>query len=62
MDENNIGTKKIILNRKNIIEELKVDIIENKEAGSDKMLELEQPEKKVIKLSDLNTNEVTILY
>ncbi|XP_011494890.1 PREDICTED: SAP domain-containing ribonucleoprotein [Ceratosolen solmsi marchali] len=55
-DENNIGTKKIILNRKNIIEEVKIDIVENKEAANDKTLESE-PEKKVIKLSELNTNE-----
>lgn len=55
-DENNTATKKIILNRKNIIEEVKVDVAEKKETNDDKLLEAE-PEKKLIKLSELNTNE-----
>ncbi|XP_001600780.1 SAP domain-containing ribonucleoprotein [Nasonia vitripennis] len=55
-DENNTATKKIILNRKNIIEEIKVDT-EKKIEASKEETEKEEPEKKVIKLSELSTNE-----
>lgn len=56
-EENNTPAKKVILNRKNIIEEIKEDVVQKEEESNDKALDSEEPEKKVIKLSEVGTKE-----
>ncbi|XP_014611145.1 PREDICTED: SAP domain-containing ribonucleoprotein [Polistes canadensis] len=55
--ESNVGnTKKIVLNRKPVIEDVKLDEVEKHETDT-KSSENTSPEKKIIKLSELGTKE-----
>ncbi|KAI4486850.1 SAP domain-containing ribonucleoprotein [Polistes fuscatus] len=55
--ESNVGnTKKIVLNRKPVIEDVKLDEVEKHETDT-KSSENASPEKKIIKLSELGTKE-----
>ncbi|KAF7390179.1 hypothetical protein HZH68_012036 [Vespula germanica] len=55
--ESNVGnTKKIVLNRKPVIEDIKMDEVE-KHNNDTKSSESASPEKKIIKLSELGTKE-----
>lgn len=58
IDSNNTNAKKIVLNRKPVLEEIKNDQVEKKENKGTKILEDLPPEKKIIKLSELSTKEV----
>ncbi|XP_014221611.1 SAP domain-containing ribonucleoprotein isoform X1 [Trichogramma pretiosum] len=49
--------KKIVLNRKNIVEEIKEDVAKIEEKTSEKPDETAEPERKVIKLSTVSTTE-----
>ena len=54
--ESNTGSiKKIVLNRNPVIEEVKIDLA--KDDAASKILDSAQPEKKVIKLSELGVKE-----
>jgi len=57
IESNNTNAKKIVLNRKPVLEEIKNDLAEKKENKSAKMPEAASSEKKIIKLSDLGTKE-----
>ncbi|KAG5320637.1 SARNP protein, partial [Acromyrmex heyeri] len=56
---NNSNAKKIVLNRKSVLEEIKNDQMEKKENKGAKVIESDDapPEKKIIKLSELSTKE-----
>ncbi|KYM81309.1 SAP domain-containing ribonucleoprotein [Atta colombica] len=56
---NNSNAKKIVLNRKSVLEEIKNDQMEKKENKGVKVIESDDapPEKKIIKLSELSTKE-----
>ncbi|XP_058793434.1 SAP domain-containing ribonucleoprotein [Phymastichus coffea] len=51
-EENNTATKKVILNRKNIMEEIKVDVAQKEEAKNEKPAE-DTDDKKVVKMKEL---------
>lgn len=58
IESNNTNAKKIILNRKPVLEEIKNDQVEKKENKGVKISEDDvPPEKKIIKLSELSTKE-----
>ncbi|XP_024868659.1 SAP domain-containing ribonucleoprotein [Temnothorax curvispinosus] len=57
IETNNTNAKKIVLNRKPVLEEIKNDQVEKKENKGAKVLEDAPPEKKIIKLSELSTKE-----
>ncbi|KAL6259691.1 hypothetical protein P5V15_009606 [Pogonomyrmex californicus] len=57
IESNNTNAKKIVLNRKPVLEEIKNDQVEKKENKTVKVLEVTPPEKKIIKLSELSTKE-----
>ncbi|XP_011880491.1 PREDICTED: SAP domain-containing ribonucleoprotein [Vollenhovia emeryi] len=57
IESNNTNTKKIVLNRKPVLEEIKNDQVEKKENMGVKIPEDIPPEKKIIKLSELSTKE-----
>lgn len=61
---NNSNAKKIVLNRKSVLEEIKNDQMEKKENKGVKVIESDDapPEKKIIKLSELSTKEVAKNY
>lgn len=54
---NTNNAKKIVLNRKSVLEEIKNDQVEKKENKGAKVTENAPPEKKIIKLSELSTKE-----
>ena len=54
--------KKIILNRKSIIEDIKINEEPKKDVEIPKTTDDAVPEKKVIKLSELSMQEVIILF
>lgn len=56
--ESNVSAKKIVLNRKPVIEEAKTEQAEKPEVDT-KITETAQPERKIIKLSELGIKEVT---
>lgn len=58
IDSNNTNAKKIVLNRKPVLEEIKNDQVEKKENKGIEIPEDLPPEKKIIKLSELSTKEV----
>lgn len=53
----NSNAKKIVLNRKSVLEEIKNDQVEKNENKGAKVIEDAPPEKKIIKLSELSTKE-----
>ncbi|XP_011156505.1 SAP domain-containing ribonucleoprotein isoform X1 [Solenopsis invicta] len=59
IESNNLNTnaKKIVLNRKPVLEEIKNDQVEKKENKGAQSSEDMPPEKKIIKLSELSTKE-----
>ncbi|XP_011642654.1 SAP domain-containing ribonucleoprotein [Pogonomyrmex barbatus] len=57
IESNNTNAKKIVLNRKPVLEEIKNDQVEKKENKTVKVPEITPPEKKIIKLSELSTKE-----
>ncbi|XP_018394406.1 PREDICTED: SAP domain-containing ribonucleoprotein [Cyphomyrmex costatus] len=57
IESNNSNAKKIVLNRKSVLEEIKNDQVEKKENKGAKVIEDAPPEKKIIKLSELSTKE-----
>lgn len=56
--ESNVSAKKIVLNRKPVIEEAKTEQAEKPEVDT-KITETAPPERKIIKLSELGIKEVT---
>lgn len=54
-----MSAKKIVLNRKPVIEEVKNELIDKTDTDT-KTIEVAPPEKKIIKLSELGMKEVTI--
>lgn len=59
IESNNTNVKKVVLNRKPVLEEIKNDQVEKKENKGTKISEDDAPpEKKIIKLSELSTKEV----
>lgn len=62
IESNNTNAKKIVLNRKPVLEEIKNDHVEKKENKGTKVPEDAPPEKKIIKLSELGTKEVAEDY
>ncbi|XP_012522376.1 SAP domain-containing ribonucleoprotein isoform X1 [Monomorium pharaonis] len=56
IETNNTNAKKIVLNRKPVLEEIKNDQVEKENKGA-KVLDDAPPEKKIIKLSELSTKE-----
>lgn len=58
MESNNTNAKKIVLNRKPVLEEIKNDQVEKNENKNVKEPVTAPPEKKIIKLSELSTKEV----
>lgn len=56
-ESNNVNAKKIVLNRKPVLEEIKDDQVEKNENKNIKMPEIIPPEKKIIKLSELGVKE-----
>lgn len=64
IDSNNTNAKKVVLNRKPVLEEIKNDQVEKKENKGVKIPPDEDlpPEKKIIKLSELSTKEVAQDY
>lgn len=59
--ESNVSAKKIVLNRKPVIEEIKNEQTEKIEIDT-KAIETAPPEKKIIKLSELGIKEVIFYY
>lgn len=57
-DSNNGSAKKIVLNRKYVLEEIKDDQVEKKENNGEKSPVDMPPEKKIIKLSEVGVKEV----
>jgi len=62
IESNNTNAKKIVLNRKPVLEEIKNDQVEKKENKGAKVPEDTPLEKKIIKLSELSTKEVVENY
>jgi len=62
IESNNTNAKKIVLNRKSVLEEIKNDQVEKKENKGAKVIEDAPPEKKIIKLSELSIKEVAKNY
>lgn len=58
IDCNNPNAKKIVLNRKPVLEEIKNDQVEKNENKNVKIPDSGPSEKKIIKLSELSTKEV----
>ncbi|XP_032678395.1 SAP domain-containing ribonucleoprotein isoform X2 [Odontomachus brunneus] len=56
-ESNNGNTKKVVLNRKSVLEEIKNDQVEKNENKSVKSAEAAPSEKKIIKLSELGVKE-----
>lgn len=59
--ESNISAKKIVLNRKPVIEEIKNEQSEEIETDT-KTIEIAPPERKIIKLSELGIKEVILFF
>lgn len=59
--ESNVSAKKIVLNRKPVIEEIKNEQTEKIEIDT-KTIETAPPEKKIIKLSELGIKEVIFSF
>lgn len=59
--ESNVSAKKIVLNRKPVIEEIKNEQTEKIEIDT-KTIEIAPPEKKIIKLSELGIKEVIFSF
>ncbi|XP_029162323.1 uncharacterized protein LOC114933907 [Nylanderia fulva] len=57
VESNNTNAKKIVLNRKPVLEEIKNDQVEKNENKTVKESDDAPPEKKIIKLSELSTKE-----
>ncbi|KAL0133476.1 hypothetical protein PUN28_000903 [Cardiocondyla obscurior] len=57
IENNNTNAKKIVLNRKPVLEEIKNDQVEKKENKGTIVSEDVSPQKKIIKLSELSTKE-----
>lgn len=62
VESNNTNAKKIVLNRKPVLEEIKNDQVEKNENINIKESDSASPEKKIIKLSELSTKEVIENY
>lgn len=62
VENNNTNAKKIVLNRKPVLEEIKNDQVEKNENKNVKESDTASPEKKIIKLSELSTKEVIENY
>lgn len=62
VESNNTNAKKIVLNRKPVLEEIKNDQVEENENKTVKEPDAALPEKKIIKLSELSTKEVIEKY
>lgn len=57
IESNNTNAKKVVLNRKPVLEEIKNDQVEKNENKGAKVIEDAPPEKKIIKLSEFSTQE-----
>jgi len=61
-DSNNANAKKVVLNRKPVLEEIKNDQVEKNENKNITLPEDTPPEKKIIKLSELSIKEVKHIF
>lgn len=61
-ENNSTNAKKIVLNRKPVLEEIKNDEMEKNENKYPKLADAGPPEKKIIKLSELGVKEVIRNY